>query len=908
MKFRRGQAAWIIIEAIHQLGRIVALVVLLALALFGLLGFRLAQGPLEIPQIASRIATRLSGEGVEVRIGTAELAWAGYHKGGAVPLVLRLADIKVGSDSGGALADIPAADLTLPVADLFGGRDPIALNGAGATFPGGNVPVSWHADLWPGRGFTLSHGAVHARIGAGRIGTGVNRVALSDASFTLAVLPDGAVQVSDGVAQLAPQGQSAPRLYFSFRAHRDGLWLGRLNVALDSVQAQDLAAYWPPIAAPDARVWVMRNITAGSAHDAQFSIDMAAHGDLSHFKIENVQGGFQASDLTLHFLPGAVPLEHLDGVFTMPGMDTILIDAGGGAAGGVGLQSGSMVITDLTAKDQFGFLSLNLAGPVQNVLGILGAPPLNLLAHTPPDIKGATGTLAGTLAAMIPLAKNVTARDVQINVATQLSDVKMATPIPGIYFTDGAVRIATDGETLRADATAQLAGAPASLTLTQDVSKPDGAETLDLQGEAGPALWHAFGLDTPSGFTSATQGSAPFRFSLSGPADGTQEAALEADLTRIGLALPLLGWVKQPGGAGRLAARFSLENGDLGAIQDFMMEAPGLFVRGHSQGRVFTLTQADIGRSQAQGSVIAPARPGQPWQIEASGETLDLRHGADAQTQPDQPAPAAPPQPAPSGPLWQARLAFQHLYITKPPAPGLRNVSLTASGQGQDLSQASASADGMSAQITPLAGPRRALALQGQDAGALLRVLGVYDGMQGGALDLRAQFGGGPAQGTLKLAQARLVNAPGFIKLMQAATLYGVAEAMSGPGLLIDHATIPFTLEGGVLRLNGADAYSESLGFTASGSVDGNTGICDLQTTIVPAYALNALPGKIPVLGHLFSAEKGGGLFAVRAHVQGKMSNPQIHVNPLSALTPGFLRGVFGLGSGAPPATKPAAP
>ena len=131
---------------------------------------------------------------------------------------------------------------------------------------------------------------------------------------------------------------------------------------------------------------------------------------------------------------------------------------------------------------------------------------------------------------------------------------------------------------------------------------------------------------------------------------------------------------------------------------------------------------------------------------------------------------------------------------------------------------------------------------------------------------------------------------------------------MSGPGLLIDHATIPFTLDDGVLRLNGADAYSESLGFTASGSVDSNTGICDLQTTIVPAYALNALPGKIPVLGHLFSAEKGGGLFAIRAHVQGKMSDPQIHVNPLSALTPGFLRGLFGLGGGAPPAAKPAAP
>jgi hypothetical protein len=61
----------------------------------------------------------------------------------------------------------------------------------------------------------------------------------------------------------------------------------------------------------------------------------------------------------------------------------------------------------------------------------------------------------------------------------------------------------------------------------------------------------------------------------------------------------------------------------------------------------------------------------------------------------------------------------------------------------------------------------------------------------------------------------------------------------------------------------------------------------------VPAYALNSLPGRIPLLGRLFTAEKGGGLIAADVHVRGKLDDPSIMVNPLSVLTPGFLRRIF---------------
>ena len=48
MKFRRGQAAWIIVEALHQLGRIAMLLVLLAIYLVSSLVLRSPLGGLYV--------------------------------------------------------------------------------------------------------------------------------------------------------------------------------------------------------------------------------------------------------------------------------------------------------------------------------------------------------------------------------------------------------------------------------------------------------------------------------------------------------------------------------------------------------------------------------------------------------------------------------------------------------------------------------------------------------------------------------------------------------------------------------------------------------------------------------------------------------------------------------------------
>ncbi len=49
------------------------------------------------------------------------------------------------------------------------------------------------------------------------------------------------------------------------------------------------------------------------------------------------------------------------------------------------------------------------------------------------------------------------------------------------------------------------------------------------------------------------------------------------------------------------------------------------------------------------------------------------------------------------------------------------------------------------------------------------------------------------------------------------------------------------------------------------------------------------------MIGGLFSAEKGGGVFAMNYSLSGPIDNPTVVANPLSVLTPGILRGMFGL-------------
>lgn len=890
MKWGKGQATRSCLLVLHQFGHLAILLLLFVLILFGLFGFRLSQGPITIPQLAARLTLR--GEGIEIRPEKAELAWAGYHKGGAVPLVLRLTGLEVRTQAGHVVASVPLAILSLPMADIFGGRKPFLLTGEGATFPESNVPVSWYANLWPGAGFTLSHGTVFVNIGAGHIGTGDDRIALQQAAFELAVLPDGSVQVLDGSALLARQGQSAPQLTFSFRGRYEHEWRGVLHVAINKVEVQDLAAIWPAPLMPNTRHWVTTHIIAGQAQNGRFVFGITARDDLSHLHLSTVQGGFDARDLTLIWLKGAPDVLHMNGQFIMQARSRALIRATSGEMAGIMLEGGTMQLRNLDQKAPNGLLDLDLSGSMQTVLAVLEAPPLNLLGTTPAEVKAANGTAQAHLQALIPFKKDLNRHEVHVDVRAHLSNVSMPTPFAGLRLTDGQVALQADGQTVLLQAVAKLAGSPVRISFRQALDGNTHPATLQMTGLVNAALWHASRLDVP--FLSLFQGQAPFTLTIRGDPEALQHGQINVDLTPVTLALPLLGWSKAKAAPGQLHANFTLLGQKFGTLQTFTMQAPALSILAHSQGDVMMVPQAQIGRNRLEGTLTIPTTPDGVWVLQGNGAVLDLHlHNLHV----GHPASLADTMSEGATRMrWRAVLSFAKVYLANPPAAPLDNAKLVVAGTGYRLTHALFTAASMHATVTSISATQRQLVMQGDNAGSLLSSLGLYKGMRGGVLSLQARFVGTTAQGVLTLDNARLIHAPGFMVVLQAATLYGLAEALSGPGLLLNHTAIPFSLSQGVLTLTGAESYSDALGFTASGTVDIDHDTCNLETTIIPAYALNAFLGRLPLIGHLFTAERGGGLFAMRAHVQGKLQNPQVSVNPFSMLTPGFLRGIFGLG------------
>ena len=145
------------------------------------------------------------------------------------------------------------------------------------------------------------------------------------------------------------------------------------------------------------------------------------------------------------------------------------------------------------------------------------------------------------------------------------------------------------------------------------------------------------------------------------------------------------------------------------------------------------------------------------------------------------------------------------------------------------------------------------------------------------------------------------------------ANLDALVETLQGQGLGFNRLIAPFRLSRDGLDLTDARAFSASLGMTAKGRVDLARHTIALEGTIVPAYFFNTLLGNIPLIGRLFSPERGGGVFAATYAMTGSLDDPAVSVNPLAALTPGFLRGLFGVldnltGSSMSGPQSPAAP
>ena len=177
-------------------------------------------------------------------------------------------------------------------------------------------------------------------------------------------------------------------------------------------------------------------------------------------------------------------------------------------------------------------------------------------------------------------------------------------------------------------------------------------------------------------------------------------------------------------------------------------------------------------------------------------------------------------------------------------------------------------------------GVGRRISIRAADGGALLAALDVTDTISGGALAIEGQYDDRhpdpPLSGTFDLSNFAVHDAVAIGKLLQAITVYGIADAMRGQGVQFSRLIMPFRFSSDVLDIGEARAFSSSLGLTAHGRVDLGRKAVNVRGTVVPMYAVNSALGRIPLIGRLFSPERGGGLVAVDYSVTGALADPNV--------------------------------
>ena len=103
---------------------------------------------------------------------------------------------------------------------------------------------------------------------------------------------------------------------------------------------------------------------------------------------------------------------------------------------------------------------------------------------------------------------------------------------------------------------------------------------------------------------------------------------------------------------------------------------------------------------------------------------------------------------------------------------------------------------------------------------------------------------------------------------------------------------MPFSSKNNVITVSDALAAG-AVGASADGYIDRPHNQVALKGTLVPAYGINSLISNIPLLGDVLASKKGEGIFGVTYSATGNADQPNISVDPLSALTPGILRRIF---------------
>lgn len=672
-----------------------------------------------------------------------------------------------------------------------------------------------------------------------------------------------------------------------------------MTIAGQGFSADDMKRLWPYVLGEESRRWFVANVSDGTvlrSHMAfKFPVGSLAVGEEDlpipdgAMQIDLVGTGLMVKP-TAEMAPIAIT-----GETRLQVDDTdATISAGGGtintAAGDIVISKPAMIMDNADQGDSIIELSGDITGSIPAMLSLAKAQQPQLLASQklPVRLDALKGRLNTGVVATIHIPASTSGDPLRFDYVLNgtVADFGSADPIQDHTVDNGQLSFSASQDGYQLGGTASIDGIPADIEIA-------GTPTTDPQFKLSSTIDVA---DLKKlGFDASQFLAGKIRFVAQPIADGAIQLAV--DLQDANVTVKDIGISKANGTPGTVSATIK-QTGETVAVTGIDLAFGTVTAKGDVTVDIgkglqsAQFSQFALSKGDNASLAVAPIDGG--YAVDVSGTQLDLKpmlgkffglgegSGGVQSTQIDQTIALKVKLDRAIG--FYATTAF--------------NLDLDLLLRGTDMRRASLTAqfsDGNAVSITTNPAPKgRTLSVAFNDAGTILRLLGVYSQLAGGtgSLVLTTDRDTKAETGQLLMRSFAIVDEANVAQVL--GNHSDSRAAISAQNRLdFDVARVDFVRRSDRVEVNNAMLTGSTVGGTMRGFIYTDQRQYDLTGTYVPLFGLNSVFQKIPLIGPLLGGRDGEGLVGVTFAVDGPLSKPQFKINPLSALVPGALRELF---------------
>lgn len=668
------------------------------------------------------------------------------------------------------------------------------------------------------------------------------------------------------------------------------------SISIANMPMDSLELYWPGSVASSVREWIVSSISRGIYSKADIEINISPEEFLNkELQDDSIRAILEFNDAEIDYYSELPKIENASGVAKFSS-NYIDIDVNGASVKNTRLQKARVQFFDIDDEEKANILIEGKAsGETEDLAAFF------LLESG--DIQGAekysnvTGKAETDFTFSFPIKETVSVKDVKFEAASKLSETKIPDIKEGLGLSDGVFSVKINNDELKSEGKGFLNGLHTEINYHQDFSgNQQYYDKTSLKTYATAKELEIFGVPDMG----VINGGLFVDLEITNNNKGTKNIVGRVDVTGAEIDAPVIG-LKKPAKEALSLAFIMNDKGKEGIdVSSIVVNSDKISARGTAEFSSDYKGYSEIYLEEVKFAdnkfaLVLARNFGNYYRAHVKGESMDvsplLENFSKIKSDGD-----------PFGLTVDTKL--KRLILSD-------GVEINDfSGGFKCLVEMCVSADFSGdfkegGKVKMTFGPNektdedenRYFYLTSDNAGLLLKGLGIIKHIKGGIIEADAVTKNekeSPTTGKLIAKDFMVIKAPVLTKLLTLTSFTGILELLNGQGISFDEAKGEFNFKDSKLTLVGLRAHGGSLGITVDGDIDTKDSSVDLDGAVVPAYTLNKIIGNVPLVGTFLIGGEGGGLIATRYKIKGKYPDPEVTANPLSMLTPGFLRGIWG--------------